>query len=108
MNENWDQYWERLKQDKVQVDYMFIQSTDWYLQHDIMIVNTTNTDDNPFMVISGNISDETLACPGAMLTIGSKSNSHYQSLLPIEMFHLNSDESEDKEISVEQCLYPIK
>ena len=118
MNENWEQYWARLMQDKVQVDYTFIQSTAWYLKHDIMIVNTTNTDENPVIVISGNIADENMACPGGMLTIGAKSNCHYQSLLPIEIFHLNSeqrtlhidngDDTEDKEISIKQCIYPLQ
>ena len=40
--------------------------------------------------ISGNPNNENIPCNGAMLTIGSKSNSHYQSLLPIEVFHMNS------------------
>ena len=88
--EYWDEYWTRMAQNKVWVDYTFIQSTAWYLKHDIMIINTTNNEDNPIMIISGNLDNETVACPGAMLTIGSKSNSHYQSLLPIEHFHLNS------------------
>ena len=34
---------------------------------------------------------KTYPANGAMLTIGSKSNSHYQSLLPIETFHMNSE-----------------
>ena len=117
MNENWVQYWARLIQDQVQVDYTFIQSTAWYLKHDIMIVNTTNNDDNPVIIISGNIADETQACPGAMLTIGSKSNSHFQSLLPIEIFHLNSeartqithaDYEGDNNESIEPYLHPIE
>ena len=32
--------------------------------------------------------DENIACDGPIITIGSKSNSHYQSLLTTEMFHL--------------------
>ena len=89
--ENWDKYWTRIVQNEVWADYTFIQLTAWYLNHDIMIVNTTNNDDNPVIVISGNMADQKVACPGAMLTIGSKSNCHYQSLLPIEIFHLNSE-----------------
>ena len=82
-----------------------------------MIVNTTNNDDNPVIIISGNIADETQACPGAMLTIGSKSNSHFQSLLPIEIFHLNSeartqithaDYEGDNNESIEPYLHPIE
>ena len=87
-NENWDQYWHRMTQDKVWADYIFIQATAWFLKHDIMIVTTSNTNENPIITISGNIEDESIPCPGATLTLGSKSNSHYQSLLPIEAFHL--------------------
>ena len=89
-NESWEQYWNRIIQDKVWVDYFFIQATAWFLRYDIMIVTTSNTDENPVITISGNIEDENTACPNAALTIGSKSNVHYQSLLPIEAFHLKN------------------
>ena len=88
-NESWDQYWTKMTQDKVWADYIFIQSTAWFLKHDIMIITTSNNDDNPIITISGNIDDENTPCPYATLTIGCKSNVHYQSLLPIESFHLN-------------------
>lgn len=96
-NESWDQYWDKMILNKGWADYTFIQATAWYLKHDIMIVNTTNTDANPVMVISGNIDNEHLPSTGAMLTIGSKSNSHFQSLLPIEIFHMNSQPRKDPE-----------
>ena len=67
------------------VDYIFIQSTAWYLRHDIIIVTTTSTEDHPYITISGNLADETVPCQGIALTIGTKSNVHYQSLLPIEV-----------------------
>ena len=66
------------------VDYIFIQSAAWFLGHDIIIVTTTSTEDHPYITISGNLIDETIPCPGIPLTIGSKSNVHYQSLLPLE------------------------
>ena len=56
-----------------------------------MIINTTNNDNNPVIIISGNVDNENIACSGATLTIGSKSNQHYQSLLPIEMFRMNTN-----------------
>ena len=87
-NESWDQYWERMSQDREWADYIFIQATAWFLNHDIMIITTSNTDENPVIIVSGNINDESTPCPYATLTIGSKSNIHYQSLLPIEAFHL--------------------
>lgn len=89
-NESWEQYWHRMTEDKVWADYIFIQATAWFLKHDIMIITTSNTDENPLIIISGNIADERTPCQNATLTLGSKSNSHYQSLLPIETFHLNN------------------
>ena len=88
---SWEQNWAGLIQDQIWVDATFIQSTAWYLKHDIMIINTTNNDNNPVIIISGNVDNENLACSGETLPIGSKSNQHYQSLLPIEMFHLNTN-----------------
>ena len=95
-NESWDEYWVKMVQNKVWADYIFIQSTAWFLHHDIMIVNTTNNDDNPMIFISGNLNDENIPCNGAIFTIGSKSNSHYQSLLPIETFHMKSEPEASK------------
>ena len=65
------------------VDYVFVQSTAWFLGHDIIIVTTTSTEDHPFIRISGNLQNENSPCPGIELTIGSLSQVHYQSLLPI-------------------------
>jgi hypothetical protein len=67
------------------VDYIFIQSAAWFLGQDIIIVTTTSTEDHPYITISGNLIDEQIPCPGIPLTIGSKSNVHYQSLLPLEV-----------------------
>ena len=41
-NESWDQYWERMSQDREWADYIFIQATAWFLNHDIMIITTSN------------------------------------------------------------------
>ena len=32
--ENWEQYWQRMTQDKVWVDFWFVQATAWFLQLD--------------------------------------------------------------------------
>ena len=101
-NETWDQYWQKMTQDKVWADYIFIQVTAWFLKHDIMIITTSNTEENPVMIISGNINDESTPCPNATLTIGSKSNIHYQSLLPIEAFHLSSSSNLNQRLPEDQ------
>ena len=67
------------------VDYIFVQSTAWYLNHDIIIPTTTSTEEHPYITISGNLSNENIGCQGTELTIGSKSGVHYQSLLPSEI-----------------------
>ena len=67
------------------VDSIFIQSTAWFLGLDIIIITSTSTDEHPYITISGNLVDEQIPCQGIPLTIGSKSNVHYQSLLPLEV-----------------------
>ena len=84
-NKTWTEYWEVMVRNYEWVDYIFIQSTAWFLGHDIIIVTTTSTEDHPYLTISGNMVDEKIPCPGISLTIGSKSNVHYQSLLPLEV-----------------------
>ena len=77
------EYWQIMIKDYEWVDSIFVQSTAWFLGHDIIIVTTTSTDDHPFLTISGNLVDENMPCQGIELTIGSLSQVHYQSLLPI-------------------------
>ena len=80
---SWEEYWNVMIRNYEWVDYIFIQSTAWFLGHDIIIVTTTSTENNPFLTISGNIIDEAIPCPGTEIIIGSKSQVHFQSLLPI-------------------------
>ena len=80
---NWEEYWNIMIRNYEWVDYIFIQSTAWYLKHDIIIVTTSSTQQHPYMTISGNLDDCNIPCPGIELTIGSKSQVHYQSLLPL-------------------------
>ena len=84
----WNQYWTRMTTDRTWVDYWFVQATAWYLQLDMWIVATSSTESNPYIEVSGNLADADKPSGGAIITLGTKSNSHYQSLLPIEMFHL--------------------
>ena len=86
--ELWDDYWKRMLRDGTWVDYWFVQATAWYLELDIWIVATSNTENSPYIGISGNLENGDIPCSGPTITLGTKSNSHYQSLLPIEMFHL--------------------
>ena len=86
--ETWNNYWKRMLRDGTWVDYWFVQATAWYLQLDIWIIATSNTENSPYIAISGNLENENIPCSGPIITLGTKSNSHYQSLLPIEMFHL--------------------
>ena len=46
---NWKDYWFGMCQDKVWVDYKFIQGTAWYLNHDIMLVTTGSTPEIPYI-----------------------------------------------------------
>ena len=49
------------------------------------LLTTTSTEEHPYITISGNLVDEHIPCQGIPLTIGSKSNVHFQSLLSIEV-----------------------
>ena len=73
-----------MRQNKVWVDYKFIQGTAWYLSHDMMIVTTQSTQENPYLFVSGNKEDMTIPCPGVPLLIGSQLDLHFQSLLPTD------------------------
>ena len=86
--ETWAQYWAKMIKDRTWVDYWFVQATAWYLQLDIWIIATSSTESSPYIAISGNLEDGSIPTTGPVITLGTKSNCHYQSLLPIEMFHL--------------------
>ena len=86
--DSWNQYWQKMARDRAWVEYWFVQATAWYLQMDIFIVATSCTEKDPYIQISGNLGDGSRPSDGPIITVGSKSNSHYQSLLPIEMLHL--------------------
>ena len=86
--ETWSQYWDRMANDRVWVDIWFVQGTAWYLGLDLWIVDCQSKDDIPFIQISGNIEDSEIPCAGPIITLGTKSNVHFQSLLPTEMLHL--------------------
>ena len=81
----WKEYWEVMIRNYEWVDYIFFQSAAWFLSHDILIMTTTCTENKPFITISGNLVDENFPCPGTALILGSKSNVHYQSLLPLNI-----------------------
>ena len=96
--ESWSQYWIRMKTDKTWVDYWFVQATAWYLQLDIWIVATSSTESSPYIVISGNLGDGSYPSNGPIITLGTKSNCHYQSLLPIEMLHLEFQQNQQDSV----------
>ena len=74
--------------DRVWVDFWFVQATAWYIGLDLWIVDCQSKDNKPFIEISGNLEDPEVPCSGPIMTLGTKSNVHYQSLLPTEMLHL--------------------
>ena len=101
--ETWEQYWNRMAIDRTWVDYWFIQATAWYFQLNIWIVTTSSTDNSPYIEISGNLGDGSMPCDGPIITLGTKSNVHYQSLLPIEMFHFGFNENQqDPDVQINE------
>ena len=51
---SWSQYWEMMSEDKTWVDSTFIQGAAWLLNHDIIIVTTSSTMNNPYIRVHGN------------------------------------------------------
>ena len=45
--ETWNDYWQRMLIDGTWVDYWFVQATAWYLELDIWIIATSNTENSP-------------------------------------------------------------
>ena len=110
--ETWNEYWKRMTTDKTWIDYWFVQATAWYLQLDIFIVATSNTEESPYIEVNGNLADGNKPSLGPVITLGTKSNIHYQSLLPIEMFHLefrqNQSKSNQSTISIQKQFSEMK
>ena len=89
--------------DKTWVDYWFIQATAWFLQLNIWIVATSSTDNSPYIQVSGNLGDGDMPCDGPIITLGTKSNVHYQSLLPLEMLHFDFNENQqDPDVQIQE------
>ncbi len=105
MGESWEEYWRRMAQDRTWADHMFIQATAWLIQCDMLIVETSCTQENPYIHISGNIENATIACKELMY-LGSKSNSHYQSIVEIEEAVIEPLGNEQTTENVDQDLPP--
>ena len=94
-DKTWHQYWDNMVQNYVWVDHLFVQSTAWYLNHDIMIVTTTGTNEHPYMIVDGNLLSEVTRNNGCPLILGCNTGIHYQSLLPLDIsvpFNVNDKE----------------
>ena len=101
----WNDYWIAMSQDKVWVDYKFIQGTAWYLNQDIMVITTMSTPVNPYIYISGDINNSNIPCPGVPMLIGSQLDQHFQSLLPSDhTIAPNLEMSEDNFPSLQSSL----
>ena len=82
---NWIQYWEVMVRQYEWIDYTFVQSTAWFLNHDIMIIGTSGTKKEPYLLVSGNMHHSAQSHSTIPLVVGCKTNSHYQSLLPVKI-----------------------
>ena len=81
-NRCWKEYWKVMCRQFEWVDQIFIQATAWFLNHDIFIITTTSTRENPYIVIEGKGTSGDFKRPENSLILGCKSQLHYQSLLP--------------------------
>ena len=79
----WNMYWNEMLSNHTWAESVFIQSTAWFLNLDIVIITTTNTKEQPYLTICGHLKNLNLPCTGEKIVLGCKANVHYQSLLPI-------------------------
>ena len=84
----WEDYWKNMEREVVWADSWFIQSTAWYLNMEIKIIDTAGNDDRPYYFIDADIDD--LGFYNETLCLGLVTNTHYQSLL---------DEEEEVEVN---------
>ena len=79
---SWADYWSSkyMMKKTTWADHVFIQSSAWCLQMDIVIHQ--NLKSKPVETISGYIDNEKLLCSGPKLHLGYLIDKHFQSLLP--------------------------
>ena len=82
---------------------MFIQATAWFIEMDMLIVDTSCTEENPYIHISGNLENQNHSCK-ERLYLRSKSNSHYQSLLEIDSVQSSCPKQETQNMMIESPL----
>ena len=82
---SWKQYWAEMVQAGCWVDSVFVQLTAWFLRLDILILTTSSTRTEPFIRITGNLSNTLEFSSGPPLLLANYTNVHYQSLLPLNI-----------------------
>ena len=82
----WKQYWSDnyMMKNGFWVDDPMVRCTAWFLKMDFMIISDDNEDYQCVTMIPGNIDDEKIPTE-QKLFLGFKAESHYQSILPIEV-----------------------
>ena len=101
---SWEEYWEKMLLDCNWADGDFVQATAWCLQHDLLIFDTSCTEQLPFIKISGNMNNEDLLLTNDdPLLIGTTTGTHFQSLL-LDLDNINEHNLESYHITVKQHL----
>ena len=80
----WESHCRKLARDREWSDELMVQATAWFIGHDIQLVMTTSTPEEPFKIFRGNLEETEKDCPGHPLWIGYHNSMHYQSLLPTD------------------------
>ena len=77
---SWTDHWQYLVQDKVWGDAIFLQCAAYFLKIDILVINTSSSESNPWTHIVGRQGGQSPAIPNMFV---GYTGDHYQSLLPI-------------------------
>ena len=92
--ETWIDYWEKMSQSGEWAESLSIQGTAWFLNHNILIICSKATVENPFITFNGNWIESSSTC--IPLLLGYVENRHYQSLLTLKEEICKPDDNEDE------------
>jgi len=86
----WDELWGKgrkgMRNSTVWADQNFMQATAWLLRVDIKILNSVSKNGMiNYLKYSGNLEEENVPSIVPPMTIGYRTNCHFQSLLPMEV-----------------------
>ena len=95
-SQTWASYWKEMTTPRVWASHHFIQAMAWFLRTNLVFFSTTDTEEHPITLVEANMDDTDFITNGPLL-IASKTDCHFQSLLPITKSNSSVAEKEETE-----------